>query len=188
MSEKITTDLLDYRVIEPNNLITDSKLINKIFKIHKPIALFNLAAETHVDRSIDNPKNFIKSNILGVFNILECAKRYIRNNKKFKMIHISTDEVYGDIKKNYKSKESDKYKPSSPYSATKAGADHLINSYVRTYKLPILISNCCNNFGPCQYPEKLIPKTIYSLITNKNILFLIIGLRNKFPLIIIATE
>jgi dTDP-glucose 4,6-dehydratase len=149
--------------------ITNSKLVNKIFKIHRPIALFNIAAETHVDRSIDNPKNFITSNILGVFNILECVKHYIRNNKKFKMIHISTDEVYGDIKKKYKSKENDKYKPSSPYSATKAGADHLINSYVRTYKLPILISNCCNNFGPCQYPEKLIPKTIYSLITNKNI-------------------
>ena len=149
--------------------ITDSKLVNKIFKIHKPIVLFNIAAETHVDRSIDNPKNFIKSNILGVFNILECVKRYIKNNKKFTMIHISTDEVYGDIRKNYKSKENDKYKPSSPYSATKAGADHLINSYVRTYKLPILISNCCNNFGPCQFPEKLIPKTIYSLITNKNI-------------------
>ena len=149
--------------------ISNRILINKIFKIHKPIVLFNVAAETHVDRSIDSPKNFIKSNILGVFNILECVKLYFKNNKKFRMIHVSTDEVYGDIKKNYKSKENDKYKPSSPYSASKASADHLINSYVRTYKLPILISNCCNNFGPNQFPEKLIPKTIFNLITNKNI-------------------
>ena len=149
--------------------INSRKLINKILKIHKPIALFNVAAETHVDRSIDNPKNFIESNILGVFNILECVRLYVKNNKKFKMIHVSTDEVYGDIKKNYKSKENDKYEPSSPYAATKAGADHLINSYIRTYKLPILISNCCNNFGPNQFPEKLIPKTIFNLITKKNI-------------------
>ena len=149
--------------------ICNNKLIKRLLKKHKPIALFNLAAETHVDRSIEHPIDFIKSNILGVFNILECVKSYHKQNKKFKMLHISTDEVYGDIKKNYKSKENDKYKPSSPYSASKASADHLINSYVRTYKLPILISNCCNNFGPNQFPEKLIPKTIFNIIINKNI-------------------
>ena len=149
--------------------ICNNKLIKRLLKKHKPIALFNLAAETHVDRSIERPIDFIKSNILGVFNILECVKSYHKQNKKFKMLHISTDEVYGDIKKNYKSKENDEYKPSSPYSASKASADHLINSYVRTYKLPILISNCCNNFGPNQFPEKLIPKTIFNIIINKNI-------------------
>ena len=149
--------------------ICNNKLITNLFNKHKPTALFNLAAETHVDRSIDRPNDFIKSNIFGVFNILECVKSYYKQNKNFRMIHISTDEVYGDIKKNYKSKENDKYKPSSPYSASKASADHLINSYVRTYKLPIMISNCCNNFGPSQFPEKLIPKTIFNLITNKNI-------------------
>ena len=149
--------------------ICNNKLIKRLLKKHKPIALFNLAAETHVDRSIEHPIDFIKSNILGVFNILECVKSYHKQNKKFKMLHISTDEVYGDIKKNYKSKEYDEYKPSSPYSASKASADHLINSYVRTYKLPILISNCCNNFGPNQFPEKLIPKTIFNIIINKNI-------------------
>ena len=149
--------------------ICNNKLIKRLLEKHKPIALFNLAAETHVDRSIEHPFDFIKSNILGVFNILECVKSYHKQNKKFKMLHISTDEVYGDIKKNYKSKESDKYKPSSPYSASKASADHLINSYVRTYKLPILISNCCNNFGPSQFPEKLIPKTIFNIIINRNI-------------------
>jgi len=149
--------------------ICNRKILSKIFKNYKPNVLFNLAAETHVDRSINNPKNFIKSNIIGVYNILECVKKYIKKQKNFKMIHVSTDEVYGDIKGLKKSKEGDKYHPSSPYSATKASADHLINAYVRTYQLPIVISNCCNNFGPNQFPEKLIPKTIFNIIMNKNI-------------------
>jgi dTDP-glucose 4,6-dehydratase len=149
--------------------ICNNKLIKRLLKKHKPIALFNLAAETHVDRSIERPIDFINSNILGVFNILECVKSYHKQNRKFKMLHISTDEVYGDIKKLKKSKEGDKYNPSSPYSASKASADYLINAYVRTYKLPVVISNCCNNFGPNQFPEKFIPKTIFNIITNKNI-------------------
>ena len=149
--------------------ICSRKILSKIFKKYKPNVLFNLAAETHVDRSIDNPKNFIRSNIIGVYNILECVKEYIKKQKNFKMIHVSTDEVYGDIKGLKKSKEEDKYHPSSPYSATKASADHLINAYVRTYKLPIVISNCCNNFGPNQFPEKLVPKIIFNIIINKNI-------------------
>ena len=106
---------------------------------------------------------------MGVYSILECIKEYINTQNKFKMIHVSTDEVYGDIKKFEKSKEGDKYQPSSPYSASKASADHLINSYVRTYNLPIVISNCCNNFGPNQLPEKFIPKTIFNIIMNKKI-------------------
>ena len=149
--------------------ICDKKMLNYILKKHKPNVIFNLAAETHVDRSINNPQNFVRSNIIGVYNILECVKKYIKIQKNFKMIHVSTDEVYGDIKGLKKSKEGDKYKPSSPYSASKASADHLINAYVRTYNLPIIISNCCNNFGPNQFPEKFIPKTIFNIITNKNI-------------------
>ena len=149
--------------------ISNQKILNMILKKYKPNVLFNLAAETHVDRSINNPESFMKSNIMGVYNILECIKKHIKINKKFKMIHVSTDEVYGDIKKPKKSKENDKYHPSSPYSASKASADLLINSYVRTYNLPIVISNCCNNFGPNQFPEKLIPKTIFNIIMNKNI-------------------
>ena len=149
--------------------ICDKKKLNSIFEKHKPDVLFNLAAETHVDRSINNPQAFFKSNIMGVYNILECVRKYIRIQKNFRMIHVSTDEVYGDIKKLKKSKEGDKYNPSSPYSASKASADYLINAYVRTYKLPVVISNCCNNFGPNQFPEKLIPKTIFNIITNKNI-------------------
>ncbi len=148
--------------------IENKKKILNLLNKYKPKAIFNLAAETHVDRSIESPDMFIKSNILGVFNILECIKEYVKKNK-IKMVHVSTDEVYGDIKKNKKSLENDRYFPSSPYSASKASADHLITSYVRTFNLPIVISNCCNNFGPRQFPEKLIPKTIFNLVNNKDI-------------------
>ena len=149
--------------------ICNKKILNIILKKHKPNVLFNLAAETHVDRSINNPQDFVKSNIIGVYNILECIKKYMKVQKNFKMVHVSTDEVYGDIKGIKKSKEEDKYQPSSPYSASKASADHLINAYVRTYNLPIVISNCCNNFGPNQLPEKFIPKIIFNIIMKKTI-------------------
>jgi dTDP-glucose 4,6-dehydratase len=149
--------------------ICNKKMLSMILKKYKPNVLFNLAAETHVDRSINNPQNFVRSNILGVYNILECIKKYIKIRKNFRMIHVSTDEVYGDIWGSKKSKEGDKYQPSSPYSASKASADHLINAYVKTYGLPIIISNCCNNFGPNQFPEKFVPKTIFNIIKKKNI-------------------
>ncbi len=150
------------------NLDINSKKIFNIFSKFKPDAIFNLAAETHVDRSIETPKDFIDSNILGTFNILEQLRKYKKKyNKNLRLIHISTDEVYGDLKKNERSNEFSSYKPSSPYSASKASADHLIKSYVRTYKLDAVISNCCNNFGPGQFPEKLIPTLIYNIITNK---------------------
>ena len=146
-----------------------SKLL-ECFRKFKPFAIFNLAAETHVDRSIDNPSVFIKSNILGVFNLLEAIKDYrFKTNKEIKLIHISTDEVYGDIKKPERSDEKHPYNPSSPYSASKASADHLIASYVRTYKLSAIITNCSNNYGPRQFPEKFIPKIIYNIINNKKI-------------------
>ena len=143
--------------------IRNKKLKKIIFK-YKPIAIFNLAAETHVDRSIDNPRNFIQSNILGVFNLLEYFKEY---SKKYnsKLIHISTDEVYGDILTG-RSSENYAYQPSSPYAASKAASDHLVSSYVRTYKIPAIITNCSNNYGPKQHPEKLIPKLIYNILNN----------------------
>ena len=146
--------------------INNKIFIKNILKKYNPSIIFNLAAETHVDRSIDGPKQFIESNILGVFNLLELIRNY---KKKIKLIHISTDEVYGDIKKNYKSKEEDAYNPSSPYSASKASGDLLIKSYIRTYKIPAIITNCCNNFGPNQYPEKLIPTIIYNILNKKPI-------------------
>tara|TARA_Y100000591_G_scaffold59742_1_gene48218 strand:+ start:841 stop:1866 length:1026 start_codon:yes stop_codon:yes gene_type:complete len=150
------------------NLDINNKKILNIFKKYKPEAIFNLAAETHVDRSIDSPGEFINSNILGTFNILEQMRRYDKKyKKKLKLIHISTDEVYGDLNKNERSSEESAYKPSSPYSASKASADHLIKSYSRTYKLNVMISNCCNNYGPGQFPEKLIPTLIYNILNNK---------------------
>ena len=144
---------------------------NKIKKIlfqYKPSCVFNLAAETHVDRSIDDPKNFIHSNIVGVYKLLENFKKYYEKNNKTLLIHVSTDEVYGDILSG-RSSELYPYKPSSPYAASKAASDHLVYSYVRTYGIPAMITNCSNNYGPKQHPEKLIPKLIYNILNNKNL-------------------
>ena len=162
--------------IDLNNKQKIIKILNK----YKPIGIFNLAAETHVDRSIDDPSPFINSNILGTFNLLETIKKYFKYKKNFKIVHVSTDEVYGDIlNTKKKSKENDRYYPSSPYSASKASADHLISAYVRTFRLPIVISNCCNNYGPNQHPEKLIPKVIYNLKRNINIPIYAKGLNSR---------
>ena len=148
--------------------INDSKKVFKILNKFKPRGIFNLAAETHVDRSIDSPDKFIKTNIVGLYNLLKTTNKYIhKTKKKIKFIHISTDEVYGDIKSNKRSNEKFAYDPSSPYSASKASADHLVKSFVKTYNFPAVISNCCNNYGPNQFPEKLIPKLIYNIIKNK---------------------
>ena len=156
----------NYKLIKVD--INNKKKIIKIIKKFKPKAIFNLAAETHVDRSIDEPENFIKSNINGTFNLLE-SLRFLYKKQIFpKLIHVSTDEVYGDIEFG-RVKENFKYEPSSPYSATKASADHLVKSYVRTYKLNAVISNCCNNYGPYQFPEKLIPKMIANIFQNKEL-------------------
>ena len=147
--------------------INDKKIKNILLKF-KPSCIFNLAAETHVDRSIDSPSDFINSNILGVYNLLESFRSYLKINKKSKLIHISTDEVYGDVLKG-RSDENYAYKPSSPYAASKASSDHLVYSYVRTYNLPAIITNCSNNYGPKQHPEKLIPKLIYNILNNKSL-------------------
>ncbi len=151
--------------IDINNKL---KLLN-IIKKFKPKAIFNLAAETHVDRSIDNPKTFIHTNINGTFNLLECLRFLKKKKFNIKLIHVSTDEVYGDVPGNIRSKEFSRYEPSSPYSASKAAADHLVKSFVRTYNLNAVISNCCNNYGPYQFPEKLIPKMISNIFNNKEL-------------------
>ena len=143
--------------------LNNKNKVTRIIKKYNPHGIFNLAAETHVDRSIDNPYSFIHSNILGTYNLLESIRGH---NKKIKLIHISTDEVYGDILKG-RSDEKFPYNPSSPYSSTKASADHLVKSYIRTYKIPAIITNCCNNYGPNQFPEKLIPKLIFNIMNNK---------------------
>ena len=152
----------NYRFIR---LDIKNKKLQKILFKYKPVGIFNLAAETHVDRSIDNPDSFIQSNIVGVYNLLESFKTF---SKKFnsKLIHISTDEVYGDVLKG-RTNEKYPYQPSSPYAASKAASDHLVSSYVRTYNLPAIVTNCSNNYGPKQHPEKLIPKLIYNIINNR---------------------
>jgi dTDP-glucose 4,6-dehydratase len=161
--KNIPANIKNYKFYKEN--INNKHFIINILKKYQPSLIFNLAAETHVDKSIDGPKNFINSNILGVFNLLEAIRAY---KKKIKLIHISTDEVYGDINK-LSSKENDTYNPSSPYSASKASGDLLIKSYIRTYGMPAIITNCCNNYGPNQYPEKLIPTIIYKIIRNESI-------------------
>ena len=153
----------NYSFIKAN--INEQKKILKILNNFKPHGIFNLAAETHVDRSIDGPKEFFYSNTLGVFNLLEAFKKYNKKNKFTKLVHISTDEVYGDILKG-RSSEIWPYKPSSPYAASKASSDHIVYSYVRTFNLPAIVTNCSNNYGPRQHPEKLIPKLIYNILNG----------------------
>ena len=155
-----------YRFIKLD--INNRRKLSLVLNKYKPDCVFNLAAETHVDRSIDDPSSFISSNILGTYNLLESLRIFKKKYKKnIKLIHVSTDEVYGDLKSNNRSDENYPIKPSSPYSATKASADHLISAYVRTYKMKALISHCCNNYGPGQFPEKLIPTLIFNIINNK---------------------
>ena len=156
--------LKNYKFIKSD--IGDLKMKNILFK-YKPVCIFNLAAETHVDRSIDNPKSFIQNNIVSVHNLLENFRLFSKRYKS-KLIHISTDEVFGDILKG-RASEKYSYKPSSPYAASKAASDHLVSSYIRTYKIPAIVTNCSNNYGPKQHPEKLIPKLIYNILNNRNL-------------------
>ncbi len=156
------------------NLICEQDLNNAI-KYSKPDFIFNLAAESHVDRSIDSPFNFIESNITGTFNLLNTTLTYwkeLKSCKKdcFRLIHISTDEVFGSLSNDDpKFNERTPYDPSSPYSASKASSDHLVNAWFHTYGLPVITTNCTNNYGPWQFPEKLIPLTILNALSNNSI-------------------
>jgi len=148
--------------------------MKSILNRFKPRAVLNFAAETHVDRSIDNPGVFVDTNIVGTFNLLEASRSYfqgLKGNKRsgFRFLHISTDEVFGTLGPGGRFKETTPYDPRSPYSASKAAADHLVNASFSTYKLPVLITNCSNNFGPFQYPEKLIPLTILNAAEGKHL-------------------
>ncbi len=146
------------------SLLEKSK-IKKIITDYQPDVIMNLAAESHVDNSINDPSIFIQTNILGTFNLLEASRLYMEKNPDHLFMHISTDEVFGDLGKSKKLfKESSKYDPSSPYSASKASSDHLVRAWGRTYNLKYIITNCSNNYGPYQYPEKLIPHMILSAL------------------------
>ena len=155
--------------------ICDKFGLEAIFRFHTPDWVMHLAAESHVDRSIDSPSSFIESNIIGTYTILECARKYwgeLTSLKKrnFRFHHVSTDEVYGDLSDSGQFfTEDTPYAPSSPYSASKASADHLVRAWNRTYKLPVIVTNCSNNYGPYQFPEKLIPHTILNALAGKNL-------------------
>ena len=155
--------------------ICDAERMHEIFFSFQPDAIMHLAAESHVDRSIENASDFIKTNILGTYNLLEISRKYLESlsdqkKKNFCFHHVSTDEVYGDLKnEDNPFTEQTPYSPSSPYSASKASSDHLVRAWGRTHNLPIIITNCSNNYGPYHFPEKLIPHTILNAIHGKNI-------------------
>jgi len=151
--------------------IHEYELLYKEIKAFKPDVILHFAAESHVDNSIDRPRDFLDSNVIGTFNILECIKE-LKDNlpENFRYIHVSTDEVFGslDLKEN-SFVEGSTYRPNSPYSATKASSDLLVRAWRKTYKLPLIVTNCSNNYGPWQHPEKLIPTIIYNAISNQKI-------------------
>ena len=149
--------------------ICNQKLVSQLFDRFKPDIVMHLAAESHVDRSIDGPTDFIQTNIIGTSVMLECARKYWNNRdkKNFLFHHISTDEVYGSLNETDLFTEQSNYDPSSPYSASKASSDHLVRAWHRTYGLPIVITNCSNNYGPYQFPEKLIPLIILNALDRK---------------------
>ncbi|NDV14603.1 dTDP-glucose 4,6-dehydratase [Muricauda sp. TY007] len=147
--------------------IAHSDFINELFSKHKFDGVIHLAAESHVDRSISDPLSFVRTNVLGTVNLLNASLELAKNNPNFLFYHISTDEVYGSLGKEGFFTESTAYDPNSPYSASKASSDHFVRAYGATYKLPYVISNCSNNYGPNQFPEKLIPLFINNIIQNK---------------------
>ncbi|MCK0161199.1 dTDP-glucose 4,6-dehydratase [Allomuricauda sp. F6463D] len=147
--------------------ITKTDFINEFFSKHSFDGVIHLAAESHVDRSITDPLSFVRTNILGTVNLLNASLQQFENNPNFLFYHISTDEVYGSLGEKGLFKETTSYDPNSPYSASKASSDHFVRAYGETYKLPFVISNCSNNYGPNQFPEKLIPLFINNIIQNK---------------------
>ena len=152
--------------------ICDQELVQKLFMLHKPDVVVNFAAESHVDRSIDGPSDFIRTNISGTYTLLQKSLRYYQSltkedQKSFRFHHVSTDEVFGSLNEDDFFTEETPYDPSSPYSASKAASDHLVRAWHRTYGLPIIISNCSNNYGPFQFPEKLIPLMVLNCLQEK---------------------
>ena len=154
--------------------ICDRKKLDEIFEQHKPDAVMHLAAESHVDRSIDTPATFIETNIVGTYNMLEASRKYWENYgqfESFRFHHVSTDEVFGSLPENKSVKftETTRYDPRSPYSASKASSDHLVRAWFETFKIPIVISNCSNNYGPYHFPEKLVPLVIINALSENSL-------------------
>ncbi|MEE9425800.1 MAG: dTDP-glucose 4,6-dehydratase [Methylococcales bacterium] len=154
--------------------IGDRKLVDYLLATHQPHAIVNFAAESHVDRSIDNPKSFLQTNVEGTFELLESAKHYWNDlpserKQQFRFLHVSTDEVYGSLGSTGKFTEDNQYRPNSPYAASKAAADHFVRAYFKTFNLPTLTTNCSNNYGYYQFPEKLIPLMIQRARTGQSL-------------------
>jgi dTDP-glucose 4,6-dehydratase len=152
--------------------IADRALVAEIYREQRPTWVVNFAAESHVDRSIDGPRAFVQTNVVGAFELLEAARSYLAEleaaaRPRFRFLHVSTDEVYGSLGPSGKFSETTPYAPNSPYAASKAAADHLVRTYHETYGLPALITNCSNNYGPYQYPEKLIPLMILNALEGR---------------------
>lgn len=163
----------DPRHIFIHGNIGDKDLVAKLLRDHKPRAILNFAAESHVDRSIHGPAEFVSTNIVGTFNLLECAREYWNSlgdagKERFRFHHVSTDEVYGSLSLTDPAfTETNSYEPNSPYSASKAASDHLVRAWFHTYGLPVVTTNCSNNYGPYQFPEKLIPLVILNALNSK---------------------
>jgi dTDP-glucose 4,6-dehydratase len=164
--------LVDARVTFVHADIADRDAMERVFADHQPSAVMNLAAETHVDRSIDGPQPFIDTNVTGTFVLLDVAREYVATldagrRPAFRFLHVSTDEVYGTLGPTGLFNEDTPYAPNSPYAASKAAADHLARAYFHTYGLPVIVTNCSNNYGPFQFPEKLIPLMILNAIEGR---------------------
>jgi len=151
--------------------IADREAVRRLLRAERPSAVVNFAAETHVDRSIDDPASFVRTNVTGAFELLEAARLHLRDHPQdgFRFLHVSTDEVYGTLGATGAFSETTPYAPNSPYAASKAGADHLVRAYHETYKLPVLLTNCSNNYGPFQFPEKLIPLMILNAVEGRKL-------------------
>ncbi len=152
--------------------IADREKVAAVFREHRPSSVVNFAAESHVDRSIDSPRPFVETNIVGTFELLEASRRHVAaldeaGRKRFRFLHVSTDEVYGSLGPEGLFTEETPYAPNSPYAASKASADHIVRSFHETYGLPAIITNCSNNYGPFQFPEKLIPLMILNALEGK---------------------
>jgi len=166
-------DLIDgERLVFVQGDIADRETVAGLYREHRPAQVVNFAAETHVDRSIDGPRDFLASNVAGTFELLEAGRQYVAGldptaRSRFRFLHVSTDEVYGTLAEHESASEDSPYAPNSPYAASKAAADHFVRAYHGTYGLPVLLTNCSNNYGPYQYPEKLIPLMILNAVEGK---------------------
>ncbi|MEQ1525881.1 MAG: dTDP-glucose 4,6-dehydratase [Gallionella sp.] len=173
--ENLATLKVDPRHIFVQGDIGDATLVAKLLAQHRPRAVVNFAAESHVDRSIHGPEDFIQTNIVGTFHLLEAVRAYwsglgVNEKADFRFLHVSTDEVYGSLAtEDAAFSETNRYEPNSPYSASKAASDHLVRAYHHTYGLPVLTTNCSNNYGPYHFPEKLIPLMIVNALAGKNL-------------------